>query len=237
MYQMTKRIMSSEVGIDSRLKTLGLINILQDLENLHINNLNIFNDYLNKNHIGVFVNYRQINIRRRPNQLEEILLKTWPYDTKSFLGYRNSVIFDQENNPIIETYVLGSFVDLKTNKLAKLPVEVVNSLDNDLKYENINYLPRTIFVDDQISPVIFDSVKVKRVHIDTYQHMNNAFYITIAEDLNPDFEYDMIRAEYKKAFKENDIVVPYVYYDLNKITIILKSLDAIDHAIIEFSKN
>src|SRR5690554_7035825 len=106
IYNMTKQIYSSEIGKNGYLKTLGLINLIQDCENLHINSLEKFNNFLNEHQVGVFLNYRQVHIIRRPEVLEWVKLKTWPYETKGFLGYRNTLMFDSNNRS--EEHTLNS---------------------------------------------------------------------------------------------------------------------------------
>lgn len=235
IYNMTKQIYSSEIGKNGYLKTLGLINLIQDCENLHINSLEKFNNFLNEHQVGVFLNYRQVHIIRRPEVLEWVKLKTWPYETKGFLGYRNTLMFDSNNEVLMKSYCLGTFINISTNRFVRLPNDIVESIGQYESYSDMPYYGRHIEIHQADDVEQKNDFVVRRVHIDTYQHMNNSFYVTFAEDLIPDFDYNMIRVEYKHAVKEGETLTPYVYKYSDKYVITLNKGDIIS-CIIEFSK-
>lgn len=78
---------------------------------------------------------------------------------------------------------------------------------------------------------------VKRSNIDRYNHVNNAFYIEFALDsFKEEFNYNRIRAEYKKSYQINDEVKVFLNIDKKRHkTVILKDQNNNVNAIIEFT--
>lgn len=54
---------------------------------------------------------------------------------KSFMGYRNTVIYDEAGESCIESWSIGAFVNLETGRPEKLPPEIPASMKIDPKLE------------------------------------------------------------------------------------------------------
>ena len=69
---------NSHVDKDLYIKDSEIINLLQDIEGIHINNLKEFTKYLTDNNLGVFLLYRQVDILRKAKFSETVNLTTYP---------------------------------------------------------------------------------------------------------------------------------------------------------------
>jgi acyl-ACP thioesterase len=73
------------------------------------------------------------------------------------------------------------------------------------------------------------SLRAPHYFIDTNQHVNNAKYILLGEEHLPEnFEVRRIWAEYKKAAKLGDMIVPYV--DVREDAVSVRLCDEADAA-------
>lgn len=235
-YEMNLDVSNSHVNDKGEMKELAIVNSLQDIEGLHIDNLNEFTDYLNENNLGVFLLYRQIDIIRKPLFGQKLKLSTYPYNTNSISGYRHIYIHDDNNDDLlVTTNSFGAFVDLKTYFPARIPRSIIKTIKDGEESQLMEILPRKIeFNEESLS--LLDSFPIKRSNIDRYKHVNNAFYIEFALDsFKEEFNYNRIRAEYKKSFKLGDTVKVYLNLDEkgHKI-VILKDQNEEINAIIEF---
>lgn len=232
MYTIKKKILHSEVDNNHKLKILPLINIIQDIEGEHIDSLKDFSNYMFNNNIGIFLSYRQINIIDLPKLNNEIKLVTYPYETNSYFGLRNTIIYKNEK-PIITSYAIGAFTNLIKIKLDRIPQEITNTIPHSSKYD-MDYYPRKINYDK--NNLNFVSTKiVSKTHIDSYNHLNNAFYISFTYDLLPDdYKFNIIRAEYKRPNKIHNELKIFNQKTNNSIIYIIKTKDDEESCIIEY---
>lgn len=203
---------NSHVNKDLEIKDNEIINLLQDIEGIHINNLREFTNYLNENNLGVFLLYRQVDIIKRPKFAETVELTTFPYNTNRIGGYRHIYMYDSGNNLLVKTNAFGAFVNLETFRPVRLPKDVNEWVKDGVLDSNIEQLPRKINFNEN-SLKLVDKIKVRRSHIDRYNHLNNAYYVSFAIDNMEDFTFNRIRAEYKISYRLDDTI--YLYEDLS----------------------
>lgn len=235
-YEMDLFISNSHVDKNKEMKEFSIVNALQDIEGLHIENLLEFSKYLNENNLGVFLLYRQIDIIGKPKFGTKIKLETYPYNTTSISGYRHISINDENGQLLVMTNSFGAFVDLETYLPARIPKSVIKTILDREQSDLMDCLPRKI---DHLEKdgLLINSFMVKRSNIDRYNHVNNAFYIEFALDsFKEEFNYNRIRAEYKKSYQINDEVKVFLNIDKKRHkTVILKDQNNNVNAIIEFT--
>lgn len=229
-------VSNSHVNNKLELHELGLINFLQDIEGIHIASLKQFNKHLNDNNFGVFLTYRQIDILKKIKFGDKLYLTTYPFNTTPISGYRHIYIKDILGNDLVKTTGFGVFVNVENNQIVRIPKEIIKTI-NDQEFDpTIEILPRKIEVDSTIEKLL-GSIKIRKSHIDRYNHVNNAHYLSFAIDLyEKDFKYDRIRIEYLNSFKLNQECYVYLSEENNnKITFRLKDNESKVYSIIEFS--
>lgn len=230
-------ISNSHVNNKKELNDVSIINFIQDIEGIHINSLIDFNKYLDENNLGVFLTYRQIDIIKRPKIFENINITTYPFNTRQISGYRHIYIKDENNNTLITSTAFGVFVNLLNNSITRIPNEIVLSIKDGKKDNEIPLLSRKISYNEDNEEILIDKRKVMKSYIDRYNHMNNSYYVKIASDyLLEDFNYNRIRSEYINSFKFNENIYVYLKEKTNnKQIFLLKNDKNILYSVIEFS--
>lgn len=66
--------------------------------------------YFQENHLGMFLAFRQIDVLKLPKYGENITVSTGIYDCKGPYGYRNTVLYDENQTPCIQSSVKKTLV-------------------------------------------------------------------------------------------------------------------------------
>lgn len=225
---------NSHVNNKLEITTYALINLLQDVEGIHINSLKEFTKYFNEHNMGIFLMYRQIDILDKPKFGDEVVLDTYPFETTPISGYRHIYLDDIKGNRLVKTTSFGAFVNLETLKPTRLPKEYKKWIKDGIKDPSINLLSRKI-VSNENELRLIEKVVVRKNHIDRYNHLNNAHYISFVLNNMDDYEFNRIRAEYKNSFLLDEVI--YIYEDISSEdkTFVLKNEQDEIYTIIEFS--
>lgn len=234
MFTTNRVVQSSEIGSKFVLRTFDLINMIQDVEGLHIDHLDKLSMESRDEGFAIVLNFRHIKIHRLPRFKEQLEIKTNTFNTTAFYGYRNTVIYDQNKIPIIESYCVGSFIKLDSMKPHRLSADALESIKDELPYEMI-YVGRKIHLDETNPIGNGQSIEVKSSFIDYYQHLNNAYYVAFAVDLLPkDFDFGSISCEYRFPYSVGDIIHLNLYKVEQGYIIKFTDVDHRIHALIEF---
>lgn len=193
-----------------------------------------FRNFLKANDLGMFLVSRQADVLRLPAYGEKITVRTSVFDCDKFSGYRNTLLYGEDDQPCVLTWCIGAFVGLNTGKMAKVPEEEQDKITIDRKV-NMDYLPKRIAVPD-IHEQSFDPFIVKRSDIDMYHHMNNAKYIEKAIEFLPkNFTIHRMRIEYKMPAKAGYTIYPgRILTSSGKWYILLQNAKNRPYAILEF---
>jgi|GEM_PF-1288755 len=206
MFNIKMKLSNSHVDNNEKMSIKAIINALQDVEGLHIDKSLTFANYVKNNNIGIFLMYRQVDILKLPSFGEEIKVETFPYATNLISGYRHIYIVNKVNERIIKTNSYGAFVKLDDYQPTRLPREIIKSLNDGIKDESFEILPRKIDYDEK-NAIFVEEIEIRKSQIDRYNHVNNAHYISFAYDLlDNNFFFNRIRVEYKKSFLLKDKV-------------------------------
>lgn len=189
------------------MRLTGAMDIIQDCSLLWIESEPSFRDFLVGNNRGIFIVSRQVDIVRLPAYGEKITVKTNIFACKSFLGYRNTVLYGEDGQPCLLTWSVGAFVNRDTGSLARLPQSEIDRLTIEDKID-MEYLDKKIILPDMPGKRL-EAVAVRRNDIDMNRHMNNAKYIEVALEFLPeDFTIHRLRVEYKAPAKPGDLLYP-----------------------------
>ena len=223
MYKIKRLINSSDISYKNEIRLTNLINHIQDVEALHIDDIHKLKEATLKDNFAIMLNFRHVNILRWPKFKETIKLITYPYLTKGFFGYRNTLIYDEQNNLIVESYSFGSFISLDTYKPIRINNEIIKAI-NDQEKHKMDYYGRKIEVPDNLLLLKTSTAKTLQTQIDYYNHLNNAFYIDIAlNELPNNYSYSKVFAEHLNSFMVNDLIVIKTYKIENGYLIFLEN--------------
>lgn len=235
MYELSEQIGASRTDNTGKLRLVSAIDILQDCSMLWLQSEPTFSNCLDDNGWFMIMASRQVNVERLPNYLESVTVKTWIYECQKSLGYRNTVMFDERGEVCVSSWCIGAFVDREKGKFIKLPLEVIESLSIDEKFD-MEYLPKKIKAADTYS--VSPQIPLRRSDIDINNHVNNARYVEMACEVLPeDFAPRRMRVEYKKAAVWGDAIYPHRALISDEICQV-KLADALDnpYAVVEFAR-
>ena len=210
MYQLDSRITVSHVGPDGLATVADLVSLMQDCSLLWLESEPAMQDYLERDHVGMMVASRQLDILRRPAYQERVSVQTSVYDYRHGIGYRNTRIVDEQGKTLAISWSIGAFVSLVEGKITDVPQEVIDALTFDPKLD-MEYLRNRIRL-PKVEPVDAPAFTAMRDDIDFYQHVNNTVYVRMACELLPeDFEPRRLRIEYKLQTKLGEQLAPKLY--------------------------
>lgn len=234
MYCFESRVRYSETDSEKRLTLPSLLDYLQDCCTFESEALGVGVDYLRREKAAWLLSSWQVKILRYPKLGETIRVNTWPYDFKSFYGYRSFSVTDGEGVTLAEANSVWVFMDLARMRPVRIPAEMTEAYRDAFggplpgRWED-----RRIAVPgggEKRSPV-----RVARFHIDTNHHMNNGKYILAAQEYLPeDFVIGELRAEYRKAALLGDLLYPLVTLEGDRADIVLADEAEKAYAVVQF---
>lgn len=235
MYQMRSKVLGSRTDTHGNLKLTGALDYLQDCSLQWLESEQSFSDFLSEKNAGMFLVFRQVDVRRMPKYREDIIIQTSIFDCKQAFGLRNTNIYDANENPCILSWSIGAFVNLQTGKMIRLTPAEMKNVKYDEKTE-MEYLPRKIELPENNHWESMEKVIVKRNDIDLYHHMNNTKYVEIAYDDVPiDSNLKRLRIEFKKPALLGDEIFPRVTRLKHKYYIELRNGASQPYAVVEFT--
>jgi len=232
MYKLNSKIRYSEANSKSELTYHALLNYLQDSSTLHSEELGESGAQLMEQNMAWILSFWQICIDEMPKSSEDIVVSTWPYQTKGLFGLRNFCMENAKGDTIVKANSIWVLIDPRTGRPIRITDEVSSHYPDEPKLE-MDYCDRKIAV-----PEVYEekeALVVPKYFIDTNNHMNNAKYVMVAEEYLPeDFQVKEIRVEYKTAAVLGDVIVPRVSIAENEVTVVLVSEDGKAYATVAF---
>lgn len=232
MYSYDAIVRYSETGGRKKSNMASLANYFQDCAILQSENVGIGLDYLADHHRAWFLISWQIEVDRYPSMGEKIKVRTWAYDFKASLGFRNIDILDENGIRIVKAASIWSYVDTETLRPARIEDEVSEAYPMEPAID-MEYAPRKIklFVDYNV----VDTRKVMQYQIDSNNHMNNEAYIALAQEYVEDISaIKAVRAEYKMQYVKDDVIVVKRAQKDNLLQILLCDEKSVIKCVVQF---
>ncbi len=233
-YEMPARIRLSETDQQGVLTLFYLINYLQDAGTFHAEDVERGLAWSREQKAAWVLADWQLHIRRRPGLGEKVLVRTWPYSFRGFMGGRNYTVETEEGELLVTANSEWVLMDLEKNRPVRAEaglLERFGSADEEKLQEDLGgrkVVPeqpgeeRTAF-------------SVQEYHLDTNHHVNNTQYIRFAEQyLEKDFHPVHFRAEYRKQAYLGDTIVPKVCGVENGVQILLDTPEGETYFAAEF---
>ena len=224
----------SQIGPDGQMRAFDLINVMQDCTLLWLGSEPAMADWMEREGIIMVATFRQADIVRRPRYGEKLHTETSVYATKSYLGYRDTWVFDEAGEPVAKSWCMGAWVDKTTGKAVRIPADVIDAITIDPERE-MEKAPRKVKL-PKADPAPLPDFAVRRSEADLYGHVNNTRYIRMAWDFLPEgFAIARICVEYKSQARPGDRIYPVVYETDDGFTYVLKAADDTVYSVIKFS--
>lgn len=235
MYEYKTRIRYSEVDSDGQLSLVALLDYFQDCSTFHSEDLGLGIDYLKKNKMIWALSSWQIVVERYPKMGEYVIVGTAPYDFKSFIGFRNFWMKDEQENVIACANSIWSLIDSENGKPVKPTEDMIQGYILSEKI-NMNYEDRHVKFEGEARS--YSSITVKAHNIDTNNHVNNGQYIRMGMDCLKESLFNkkvkQLRAEYKMQAYLDTVLYPICYEYDSKIGISLKNKEGKPYCNMEF---
>ena len=220
MYRFNSRIRYSECDSQCKLRLEALLNYFQDASTFQSEELGAGFEYLEpRNLVWVLASW-QIDIKRYPALGERVVIGTHPHDFKGFLGSRNFCMMTEEGEMLAQANSLWTLLNFDTMRPTMAPKELTDKYEVEPPLE-MEYVGRKIRIEGEVIPG--EPIVVRKQHLDSNYHVNNAQYVSMAVDCLPEgFLIDGLRVEYKKQAHLNDVLLPYVTRQDNRIVVSLQ---------------
>ena len=233
MYTFDGRIRYSEVDRTRRLTVEKTIDYFQDCSTFQSEDLGVGLDYMKARHCAWVINYWQIEFLRRPVLGEKVLIGTMPYEFKSILGMRNFWMETADGEKLTLANSVWSLLDMEKMYPMRIPSELEEKYKISPRLE-MKYSPRKIAVPKEGGEPL-EAIQVRLHHLDTNQHMNNAFYIYEASTVLPEGKHIRgIRTEYKAQALLGDTIYMKRCVTEDSVTVLLNKPDGDTYAVIRF---
>ncbi len=165
------------------------------------------------------LSFWQIRIEELPQLSQDIVVSTWPYDTKGLFGMRNFCMEDATGKRVASANSIWVLINADTGRLIKIPEDIAALYPDEPKLE-MDYCERKITIPENYEQK--EAIRVPGYFIDTNQHVNNARYVMVAQEYLPEgFKIREIRVEYKKAAVLGDMLCPRVTATDKDVTVVL----------------
>ncbi len=205
MYSYDAIVRYSETGGRKTANMATIANYFQDCAILQSEEVGIGLDYLADHKRAWFLVSWQIEVDRYPELGEQIKVRTWAYDFKASMGFRNIDVVDDKGCRIVKAASIWSYVDMESMRPAKIDAEVAAAYPMEPAID-MEYAPRKIKLWDEYIKV--DTRRVMSYQIDSNNHMNNEAYIALAQEYVEEItDIIAVRAEYKMQYVKDDVIV------------------------------
>ena len=232
MYTFDSRIRFSETDSEGKLTLLGLLNYFQDCSTFHSEEVGLGLGFMKERKLAWVLSSWQITTERYPELGEKVAIGTIPYGIRSFMGYRNFFMQDQQGNYLAKANSLWALINLESGKPVAASPEMLERYRPEQKLE-MEYADRRITVSQGGRSL--EPITVGPHLLDTNRHVNNGQYVAIAEDfLKQGQRIRQMRAEYKQQAFLGDIFHPYLVETGNLTLVSLQDAEGRVYATVEF---
>lgn len=159
---------------------------------------------------------------------------TFAYAFKSFYGFRNFFLKDENGEFLVKADSIWFHYDLDNKRPTKPTDEALGKyLAGNDKHMEMTKIVRKFDVPSDYE--LGDKIIVTKNDLDTNHHMNNAIYVSKARNLiDEDFKVKKIGVQYKKAAVLHDIILPRITKDKDSYIINLADKDGDTYAVVKF---
>jgi acyl-ACP thioesterase len=232
MYSFESRVRYSETDYNKNMTPSSIINYFQDCSNFQSEDLGVGIKYLQQKQRAWILCSWQLEINRFPHIDEKITIGTWPYLFKGMYGYRNFIMYDEQNNVVAVANTIWALMDTKAQRPAKILESDTLAYVLEPAYA-MEYVERKLPIPDEL--VTYPSFIVSPSCLDMFHHVNNGQYIRIAQDYLPsDFIPHQVCADYRKSALLGDTLYPLLHIETDCITVALTNQEQQPYAIIRF---
>ncbi len=233
MYEFDSRVRYSETGKDGKLTLEAILNYFQDCTTFHSEEIGYGIEFLaEQKKVWVLLSW-QIVVERYPKFGEKIKIATKAYDFKRSFGYRNFMMYDENN--VCTAYANSVWLYMDTEKMRPVPVNQEQAERYHIEEKlPMKYADMKIVI-PEAAAIQCPAYRVQNYQIDTNGHVNNGQYLNMAyAAIGEEILVKQMRAEYRKSAMAGDLIQPVVYKVADHYVVTLNNEENKAFAVIEF---
>lgn len=234
MYEIKRTVYYSHIGADRQMRRSAMVDFMQDCCTLSRANDAVIGALMQKGRL-LFVAYRQLDLYRLPEYLEELTVRTYLFESRRVYGRRCTELIGQNGEICARSYLVSTLVNGETFKPALMTPEEDKALGLLPAPEGYELTDRRIALPDG-EPKRFESFVTLHCQTDTNAHINNARYFDIVDELLPaGTKVSRVRCEYRSSVMPGDKLYPLLWERDGVYTAELLTEDGTPAAILEVS--
>ena len=236
IFKQKVEIKYSDLDFKGRLKTISILNFLQDSSCIHASELKISGFELEKKNLAWVVSKYHIEIIKLPRWNDTIFINTWRTPCKNLYELRHFNIKDKNGTDIINAtgiWIMVKKENCRPVRLSRFLPDVMSnekSLNSDLSVSESDILNRKLRLPETIHCEI--PFKVRMHDLDLNQHVNNAVYLEWAVETVPQKLTELYRPEsiyvsfHKASFYGDNILSTAEHLENSSNPVTLHSITA-----------
>lgn len=233
MYTINNTVRFSEVDREKRMTLPAVINYFQDCSIFQSEELGVGLELLASHHRAWMLSSWQIVIERWPMFQEKIKTSTWPTGFEGLYGTRNFTMKGEDGSMAVYANSIWVYMDMESGRPAKPEDWEMEAYGTEPALP-MEYAPRKIRIPKEYEEL--EVFPVRKYHIDTNDHVNNAVYVQMAQEvLKKEIQVHQIRVDYKKAAVYGNIIHPRLTEEKERTVVQLCAEDGRPYAVVEFT--
>ena len=221
---------------DFSIKNSAILCALGDMAGMHSN---LVGDGIKatNNQRWFLISYK-VNVLKRPKLGEHITVKTWSVGYKGVQADREFEVVNEKGEKLVLAKSLWALVDLDTKRITRLTADIMDIYKSEPEHTNFNGSALNKLSAPE-GKKVYEMVVDWR-YIDCNKHLNNTYYLDIAEyalklETKTNINNLYFDIYYKKEIKEGDTINLYYSKDEFGHYIVIKNADeSLIHSIIKF---
>ncbi len=228
----------SDVGKDFRLSDSSVLKLFEDVACMHSTSVG---DGMKTSASRWFLKAYHVKIHKRPEQEERITACTWSRSTKGVSASREFEIYSQDGSLAVTGISNWVRVNAESFKPERVAPELMELYGSETERTNFD----SPWIDKLKEPETYSIEKefyIDRNFIDANNHMNNVFYLDLAELVLPEEIYEKGDADefeimFRKGIGYGETVKCFYTEAADSYIVTVKSADLSEcHAIIKLYK-
>ncbi len=196
------------VDADLKLKNSSILCMLEDMAGLHGI---LAGESIKTSPTTWLLSAYRVVVKKRPEYGDRITVRTWSRDIKNFTACREFELLDASGDVVVTAISEWAHINRAEEKLEKCSQELADAYRHESEYSNFDGVLR---VKRLKTPGSFDNeleFTVGRNWIDANHHMNNVYYLDLAEMALPEDVADSLSSDdfsifYRKEIKRGETV-------------------------------
>lgn len=227
-----------DIDTNLKIKNSAILNIFEDIAGMHAIEAG---EGLKKSDTTWLLTGYKVKILKKPEYGERLDVFTWGTEIKNITASREFEIRSQTGELLITGLSNWVHINLKTRKIEKVSQELIEAYRLEPSKTNFNELKLKKLSEPE--NYLYDKTyKIDWNWIDANNHMNNIYYLEVAEMTLPDEirknnNYTGFEVMYKKEVKYGDTIRCLYAENEDSYIVAIKNEDLSDlHAIIKLNK-